>query len=151
MTTAYPISRGLPDPIYEADIYRDVPTKRLFAWVIDVALIAAMVMVLTLFSFLTALFFLPLLWAIVSFLYRWSTLAGGSATLGMRFMAIEIRQGDGSPLDGQSALLHTAGYFVSVVTFPLQLISIAMMLGTARKQGLTDAVLGTAAVNRGRM
>ena len=148
MTTAYPITRGLPDPTLEADLYQDVPTKRLFAWMIDVVIIGMMVFVLTLFSFFTALFFLPILWTIVSFLYRWSTLAGGSATLGMRFMAIEIRQSDGSPLDAQSALLHTAGYFVSVVTFPLQLISIAMMLGTARKQGLTDAVLGTAAINR---
>ena len=139
---------AFPTRSFEADLYQDVPTKRLFAWMIDVVVIAVMVFFLTLFSFFTALFFLPVLWAIVSFLYRWSTLAGGSATLGMRVMAIEIRQGDGSTLDGQAALLHTAGYFVSVVTFPLQLVSIAMMLGTARGQGLTDAVMGTAAVNR---
>ena len=138
----------LPNPDYHAEVYRDVTTKRFFAWVIDVVLIALIVMVLTVFSFLTALFFLPLLYGIVSFLYRWSTLTAGSATLGMRVMAIRILKADGSPLDGQTAFLHTLGYFISVVTFPLQLISIAMMLGTSRNQGLSDTLLGTVALNR---
>ncbi|NNE79075.1 MAG: RDD family protein [Silicimonas sp.] len=138
----------LPNPEYRREMYQDVPTKRFFAWVIDIAIIAMITLVLTFFSLFTALFFLPLLYGTVSFLYRWSALASGSATLGMRFMAIQILTAEGHRLDGQTALLHTAGYFVSVVTFPLQLVSIAMMLGTARNQGLSDTVLGTVAVNR---
>ena len=65
----------------------------------------------------------------------------------MRLLAIEFRRGDGSHFDGGTAFLHTAGYFASVAIFPAQLISIAMMLLTPRRQGLTDAVLGTTALN----
>ena len=34
MTTAMPAPR-LPDPVHDVDFYRDVPVKRLIAWVID--------------------------------------------------------------------------------------------------------------------
>ena len=61
---------------------------------------------------------------------------------------IEFRDRDGQPFDGGTAFLHTAGYTFSVVTVPLQLISIVMMITTERRQGLTDIILGTAAVNR---
>ncbi|MCG6883540.1 MAG: RDD family protein [Silicimonas sp.] len=149
MTRSYrPRPSGLPDPDYHAEFYRDVPAKRLIAWGIDVILISAIVVVLTFLGFLIPLFFLPFLYFCVSFLYRWSSLASRSATPGMRFAAIELRDRGGQPLDGGTAFLHTAGYAFSVVTFPLQLVSMAMMLMTLRRQGLTDTVLGTAAINR---
>ena len=66
----------------------------------------------------------------------------------MRVMALEMRKGDGNHFDGPTALLHTAGYFASVAIFPLQLVSVVLMLTSERKQGLTDMVLGTAALNR---
>jgi uncharacterized RDD family membrane protein YckC len=66
----------------------------------------------------------------------------------MRLMAIEIRQADGDRLSSQTAMLHTLGYSISVAVPPLQLISVIMMLVTARGQGLTDTVLQTAAINR---
>lgn len=139
---------GLPDPDTQREFYDDVPTKRLIAWVIDSLIIALFVFVLTLLSIFTALFILPLVWLTVGFIYRWITIAGRSATPGMRLVSLEFRRADGSRFDGITALLHTAGYTFSVVTFPLQLISIAMMLMTERKQGLTDMILGTAAINR---
>lgn len=139
---------GLPDPIMESEFYADIPTKRLIAWAVDVVLISLITALLTFLSFFTALFFLPVLYATVSFLYRWVGLSRNSATLGMRLVAIEFKQGDGSPFDATAAFLHTTGYIFSAVTFPLQLISIAMMLITERKQGLTDMIMGTAAVNR---
>ncbi|MBT8417026.1 MAG: RDD family protein [Silicimonas sp.] len=139
---------GLPDPQAQPEFYEDVPTKRLLAWVVDTILIGLIVAVLTLLSIFTALFVLPLVWGVVSFLYRWLSISTHSATPGMRLMSVELRRGDGTRFDGATAFLHTAGYVVSVVTFPLQLISIVMMLMTERKQGLTDMVLGTAAINR---
>lgn len=139
---------GLPNPTSQEELYRDVPVKRLFAWIIDVVVVAILTAVVTPFTFFTALFFLPVLYAILSFLYRWVTLARGSATWGMRMVALEMRQSDGQPFSTGTAFMHTVGYVVSVVTFPLQLISIASMLMTERKQGLSDLVLGTAAINR---
>ncbi|MEO0916393.1 MAG: RDD family protein [Pseudomonadota bacterium] len=146
--TVTPPTSRLPDPDYHAEFYADVPSKRLMAWVIDTVLITAIVVLAVIFGALLPLFFLPLVYAVVSFLYRWGTIAAGSATPGMRFMAIELIDADGRRLDNLTAFLHTAGYTVSVVTVPLQLISIVMMVTTARRQGLTDLILGTAAVNR---
>ena len=143
-----PRPSGLPDPDYHAEFYTDVPSKRLMAWVIDTILIAAVVFLISLTGFLLPLIIFPILFAIVGFFYRWWSIAARSATPGMRFMAIELRDRDGQPFDGATAFLHTTGYTFSVVTVPLQLISIVMMLTTARRQGLTDTILGTAAVNR---
>lgn len=149
MTSRYTSRQsGLPDPEYHAEFYTDVPAKRLMAWVIDVVLITLLTAVFTMLGFLIPLLFLPFFFAIISFLYRWATIASRSATPGMRFMAIELRDRDGGRLDGGTAFLHTLGYAVSVLTVPLQLISVVMMLMTARRQGLTDTVLGTAALNR---
>lgn len=149
MTQSYrPRPSALPDPEYHAEFYADVTAKRLLAWVVDVAFICVIVAVLTVMGFFIPLFFLPVLYFCVSFLYRWGTISARSATPGMRFAAIELRERDGQPLDGGTAFLHTAGYAFSVITVPLQLVSIVMMLMTARKQGLTDTILGTAAINR---
>ena len=139
---------GLPDPHSQPEFYDDVPTKRLIAWIVDSVIIGLFVFILTLLSIFTALFILPLVWLTVGFLYRWITIAGSSATPGMRLVSLEFRRRDGTPFDGTNAFLHTAGYTFSVLTCPLQLISIGLMLMTERKQGLTDMILGTAALNQ---
>jgi uncharacterized RDD family membrane protein YckC len=139
---------GLPDPDTDPALYEDVPTKRLFAWVVDVIIIALLTAIVVPFTLFTAFFFLPVLYAVISFLYRWVSLSRSSATPGMRLMAIELRDRMGERLDAGQSLLHTIGYFVSVAVFPLQLVSIALMLISARRQGLTDHVMGTAALNR---
>jgi uncharacterized RDD family membrane protein YckC len=122
--------------------------KRLLAWVVDVAVIAVLTAIVVPFTFFTGLFFLPLLFLFVGFLYRWATISTGSATWGMRLAAIELRDAQGARFDSLTAFLHTLGYTVSVSVFPLQLVSIVLMLVSDRKQGLTDHVLGTAALNR---
>jgi uncharacterized RDD family membrane protein YckC len=139
---------GLPDPARAGQFYDGVALKRGLAWVIDVALIAVLSALVVPFTAFTALFFFPLLMVVLGFFYRWATLAGGSATWGMRLMAIEIRERDGGPLTGATAFWHTAGYCLSVAMAPLQLISCVLMVALGRGQGLTDMVLGTAAVNR---
>jgi uncharacterized RDD family membrane protein YckC len=148
MTMTHDPAWGLPDPVTQAEFYADVPTKRLLAWIVDTVLIVALTALVVLFTAFTALFFLPLAFLAVGFLYRWVTIANRSATPGMRLLAIELRAGDGGRLDPMLAGLHTLGYSLSMAIFPLQLVSIALMLMTDRKQGLTDHVLGTAAVNR---
>jgi uncharacterized RDD family membrane protein YckC len=139
---------GLPDPHDRADFYASVLPKRGFAWVADSILIALLAAIALPFTAFTGIFFFPFLMAVIGFFYRWFTIAGGSSTWGMRLMGIELRGADGLRLTSQDALLHTAGYTVSVVVFPLQLISVLMMLMSPRRQGLSDLVLGTAAINR---
>ena len=146
LTTALP--HGLPDPERDADFYARVPTKRALAWLADVTLVLIVSVLILPFTAFTGLFFFPVLMMMVGFTYRWFTIAGGSATWGMRLMRIELRDHAGGRLNGLTALLHTAGYTVSVVTFPLQLISAAMMAATPRGQGISDYLLGTTAINR---
>ena len=64
MTTA------LPDPYTNAEMYADVPTKRLIAWGVDFLVIAGITVVLVPITLFTALFYLPFLWLMASFLYH---------------------------------------------------------------------------------
>ena len=137
----------LPDPERQAGFYDGVLVKRFLAWIVDVVLIALVTLVISTVT-IVGLFMMPLIFLAVGFLYRWMTLAGGSATWGMRLMAIEFRDWRGQRLDFMQAFLHTLGYAVSVSVAPLQLISVVCMFATERGQGLTDMVLGTVALNK---
>jgi uncharacterized RDD family membrane protein YckC len=148
ITTPYAAPAGLPDPALEAEFYDGVVVKRGIAWIIDVLLIGLLTAVAVPATAFTGLFYLPVLFAIVAFLYRWFALSRMSATPGMLLTGICLLRRDGERLDGTTAFLHVSGYSVSVMLFPLQLISVALMLGTERAQGLTDHVIGTAAVRR---
>ena len=138
----------LPDPDMQPDFYAGVTSKRLLAWIIDVILIIGLVAVVLPFTAFTGFFFLPFLHLVLSFAYRFVTIAGGSATFGMRFTGIEFRDLNGRKFDSTTAFLHTLGYTVSVAVPILQLVSIVMMLASSRGQGLTDSLLGTTALNR---
>ena len=138
----------LADPVTQPQFYRDVAGKRLLAWVVDTILVFLIcLLILPFTAFVAAFFFLGLM-AVVGFVYRLISLTGGSATLGMRLFAIEFRRADGTRFDLGTAFLHTVGYTVSWAVAPLQLISIVLMATSARGQGLTDMMLGTAALNR---
>jgi uncharacterized RDD family membrane protein YckC len=138
----------LPDPELMPEFYAWVPAKRLAAWAVDTLLILALTAVVLVATALLTLLILPVLYAAVNIAYRTVTLARWSATPGMALMAIELRDGRGLRLDAMTAFLHTLGYTVSVLLVPLQVASVALMLITRRRQGLTDLVLGTAMINR---
>lgn len=139
---------GLPDPDTQSEFYQDVVIKRLLAWVIDVVLIVAMCILVSLLTFGIGFFLWGLIYLAVGFVYRVTTLTSKSATLGMRLTAIELRNHRGERFDRGTSALHTIAYYISMSTFVLQMISIVMMFTTPRGQGLGDMVLGTAAVNR---
>ena len=139
---------SLPDPEYQAEFYADVPVKRALAWGVDTILIALITLLVVPFTLFLGLFFLPVLYMSISFLYRTVGLARHSATPGMRLMAIEFRDRTGARFDRGTAFLHTLGYTLTIGTLLPQLLSIGLMLTTARGQGLTDMVLGTVAINK---
>jgi len=139
---------GHPDPDRLPAFYGGVPGKRVIAWLIDwvvASVIAALLLPLTLFL---GLFVFPVMVAVVGFVYRWSTLAGGSATWGMRLMAIELRDTDGLRLDGATAFWHVALHYGLLIVSPGLVISGVVTLMTPKRQGLHDLVLGTVALNR---
>lgn len=146
---SYPMTRSpLPDPTYNAVYYDGVLPKRLFAWIIDAALMVAAMMVLSVIS--VGIFFL--LWIPVhfalAFLYRWSTISARSATLGMRVMNIELRGPSGARLTSGEAALHTGSYLIFATFFLIQLISIGMMIGRPFNRSLPDEIVGSVMINR---
>jgi uncharacterized RDD family membrane protein YckC len=139
---------GLPDPDLQPGFYDGVTAKRLVAWIIDMVLIGIVTAVIVLFTAFIALFFLPVVFLIVGFVYRVVTLAGASATPGMRVMGIEFRDRSGHRFDLAHAGLHTLGYTVSLSMVLPQVVSVILMLTSSRGQGLSDIVIGSAAINR---
>lgn len=148
MTFAFTPASGLPDPDTQGEFYADVPMKRLVAWVIDAALIFLAALLISLLTIGIGFFFFGVLIVAIAFIYRTVSLANRSATPGMRLAAIELRNHRGERFDLATAALHTLAYQVSVSMVLPQIVSIVLMLTTARAQGLTDHALGTAAVNR---
>ena len=138
----------IPDPDTQPEFYADVPTKRLIAWLIDTMLVGLICLLIVPFTAFTGLFFFPLLMLTVGFAYRVVTLARGSATCGMRLVAIEFRTLSGQRFDLGLAFLHTLGFTLSCIFAVVQVASIVFMLTTPRAQGVTDHVLGTVALNR---
>ena len=136
-----------PDPVRHAAFYQGVLPKRFLAWVMDVVLIAVVTALIVPFTAFTALLFLPALFLVVGFVYRWVTLSGRSATWGMRLMNIEFLDRNGQRFDAGTALLHTLGYSLSMAFVMPQILSVALMMLTSRRQGLSDMVLGSVAIN----
>lgn len=139
---------ALPDPDTQPEFYADTASKRAIAWVVDAVLIGILCFFAVIMTVFIGLFFLPVIWMVLSFAYRVVTLANGSATWGMRLMAIEFRNAQGMRFNLGEAFLHTLGYTLSLAVFPLQLVSAVLMMTTARGQGLTDHVMGSVALNR---
>lgn len=136
-----------PDPERHEEFYEGVLTKRFLAWVFDLILIAVLTALIVPFTAFTALFFLPALFLGVGFVYRWITLTGRSATWGMRLMSIEFLDRQGQRFDAGTALVWTLGYSLSMAFVLPQILSVVLMLISARRQGLTDHVLGSVAIN----
>ncbi|MDX2485629.1 MAG: RDD family protein [Pseudodonghicola sp.] len=139
---------ALPDPYNQPQFYDGVPTKRLIAWLFDSAVTFVLCLGVVLATAFVGLLIWPFLFLVLGFAYRVVTLANGSATWGMRFAGIELRDAAGARLDLGGAVAHTAGYTISIAFPILQVISVVMMLTGARGQGLTDTFLGTVALNR---
>jgi uncharacterized RDD family membrane protein YckC len=134
---------SLPDPVVQPEFYDSVPFKRAMAWVID--FVATVGLIVTLF---TSVFFLPLLFMAISIAYRTVMLGRFGATLGMMVMALTWRRLDGRAPDTGTALFYSAAHAAMWTVFPLQIISVALILLSPLRQGLHDHLLGTTMLRR---
>ena len=138
----------IPYPQSHPEFYESVTTKRFFAWLIDSAIVLAILIITSPFTFFLSLFLFPFFYAAIDFIYRTATLSMGSATFGMRIMAIELRHESGHRLDFITSVFHTIGLYVSYTFVLVQLLSIGMMVMRDDRKSLTDMVIGTVMVNR---
>lgn len=139
---------ALPHPEHDRALYADVPVKRLLAWVVDSLLIALLTAIAVPLTAFTALFFLPALWIGIGLVYRVLSLTGRSATPGMRLMGIELRTHRGERFGLADASVHTLLYSLCISMLLPQVLSIGLILGSARGQSLPDLALGSVALNR---
>ncbi|MFY0691412.1 MAG: RDD family protein [Paracoccaceae bacterium] len=146
--SAYPPLSALPDPDTQADFYEGVPLKRLLAWVVDTVLIALATIVVATLPLFIGWFFLPLIFLVLSVIYRAGTITQASATPGMRLFNVELRNTQGLRLNNGEAIVHTLGYLVCTAFFLPQLISVLLILLSARGQALHDLITGTALINK---
>lgn len=142
------ISDNHPDPARAPQFYTSVPSKRLIAWVIDIAVTLLLTLLFIPFTAFTGLFFFPVFAMLIGFAYRTLTIAASSATWGMRMMSIELRDARGERFDFGQALIHTLGYSFSFAFVLIQFVSVILMLGSARGQSLIDLALGSVMINR---
>jgi uncharacterized RDD family membrane protein YckC len=144
------------DPYSEPDLFRNVPARRVIAFIIDVVVLAVPValaiLFIAVFGLLTlglgwALFWLvspaSIIWAIV---YYGTTLGGPhSATVGMRMMDLELRTWYGAPGYFVLGAAHAVLFWISIsVLSPLILL---IGLFNARRRLAHDFVLGTVVIN----
>ena len=140
------------DPTVRPERYDGVRTRRLFAFLIDAAVVLFLMVVayvaiavVGLFTFGLLWLLLPAVWPVVAILYSVLTLGGpNSATPGMRFTGIEMRTVGGGQMDYGLALLHALLFWASLAILTPFVLLVALF--TERKQLLHDLVIGSVAV-----
>ena len=151
------ISPRLPDPENAPELFEGLLTRRVFAYLIDLVLIGAMILVFGVIGliggFLTfglAWLALPVLVPASIVLYYAATLGSPKrATVGMQAMDIVLTPTRGQPLDGWMALIHAGAFWISAwISLPLSLL---FALFTPRRQMLHDLVVGALIVRRSPM
>ena len=131
-------------------------TRRIFAFLIDVVVMAVPLAFFAIFIFVFGLVTLGLGWflfalfgpiAVVwALLYYGLTFGGAhSATIGMRMMDIEMRTWYGAPAYFVLGAVHAVGYWLSV-SFLTPLVLLVPLIND-RKRLLHDIVLGTIVIN----
>ncbi len=143
---------ALPHPDFDAQFYETVPLKRLVAFLIDIVIIAILsILTVAVFGVLTLgigfALFMPITF-LVSFAYRWLTIAARSATFGMLFMGIEFRGRDGLHLTSQEAMIHSGIFIALTITVIGWIATVITIMASERHQSLPDLFLGSAAINR---
>lgn len=126
-----------------------VRSRRIFAVCLDLVLVSLLVGVISfVLFFLTlglSLFILPPLFPFVAFFYNGFSISGWRmATPGMRFMDLEMRLTDGSPVPFLYAAVHAVLFYVSWMFPPVFLISLI----TLDKRCLHDIFSGVIVTRR---
>lgn len=154
-TSSVDRSKAAFDPIQNPELFESVRSRRIFAFLIDVIIIALLTFGAGVLVFVLGVFTLGLgfmLYAIlptaVALLYVAFTLGGPRAsTLGMRAMGLEMRLWYGARPYPLLAAVHVLLFWFSIsLLTPLVLL---VSLLSDRKRLLHDIVLGTVVINSG--
>jgi uncharacterized RDD family membrane protein YckC len=147
----------LPDPSTAPELFDGVLTRRVIAYFIDLAVMGALVLALTIAGAILGVLTFGLALASLVFvipaaivLYYGATLGSARrATVGMQMMDIVLTPTRGQPLDGWMAIFHALVFWLTFwICWP---VSLLFALFTPRRQMIHDLVVGTLMVRRSPM
>lgn len=141
------------DPVRQRQYFEGVLTRRVIAFLIDIAIIFVLTTIAYVVLFVAGIFTLGLLWLlfgavfpVVALGYCAYTLSRPqSATLGMRFVDLQMRTWYGAPMYALLAAFHAILFYVSVTFLTPFILLIAPFNG--RKRCLHDFLAGTVVIN----
>lgn len=147
----------LPDPATAPELFDGVLTRRVIAYFIDLAILGALVLGLTIVGAILGVLTFGLAMASLIFvipaaivIYYGMTLGSSRrATVGMQMMDIVLTPTRGQPLDGWMAIFHALVFWLTFwICWP---VSLLFALFTPRRQMIHDLVVGTLMVRRSPM
>jgi uncharacterized RDD family membrane protein YckC len=144
------------DPLLQPELFRGLLTRRVFAFLIDLVVLAIPVILAYVFIAVFGLITLGLGWllfwlvwpasVIWALIYYGSSLGGPhSATLGMRVMDLELRTWYGAPSYFVLGATHAVLFWVSISFLTPLVLLVGLFNG--RRRLLHDIVLGTVVIN----
>jgi uncharacterized RDD family membrane protein YckC len=144
------------DPVLQPELFRGVAIRRVFAFLIDLVVIAIPVILGYLFIGVFGLITLGLGWALFwlawpasvvwAILYYGASIGGAhSATIGMRVMDLELRTWYGAPGYFVLGAMHAVLFWVSISFLTPLIVLVGLFNG--RRRLLHDIVLGTVVIN----
>lgn len=142
--------------LQDSRLYEGVRTRRVFAFLIDYAIVLLLMIPFGILVFLLGVLTLGLGWMLfgvlfplVALTYVWNTLGGEKqATKGMQMMGIRLERLDGGRVDGLLAIVHSVLFWAgNVVLTPFILLATLVL---DRKRTVHDLLLGTVVVRSDR-
>ncbi|KKB10261.1 RDD family protein [Devosia chinhatensis] len=148
---------ALPDPSSAPELFEGLLTRRVTAYLIDLALIGVITIGLSLGAIVLGLFtfglsLLSLAFVVPASVVIYYALTLGSAkraTIGMQAMDIVLTPTRGQPLDGWMAALHALLFWLTFwISWP---VTLAFALFMPRRQMIHDLIMGTLMVRHSPM
>jgi uncharacterized RDD family membrane protein YckC len=148
---------ALPDPSTAPELFDGVLKRRVFAYLLDVAILVSVAATIGLISVILGFFTFGIPWVLLPVLipliilgYYAITLGSPMrATVGMSIMDIVLVPARGYPLDGWKILIHPIVFWITVwIAWP---VSLLVALFTPRRQMVQDLVTGTLMLRRSPM
>lgn len=147
----------LPDPNTFPELFENLITRRVMAFVIDTFVLTLIVSVVAIIGFIMGLFTFGLSWFALLFVlplsivaYYGTTLGSEKrATIGMSVMDLVLTPARGGPMDGWTAFAHPLLFWITSWILPP--FSLMVALFTPRRQMIHDYIMGTLMVRRSPM
>lgn len=147
----------LPDPVSNPDLFDGVLTRRVMAFLVDMAIVGVLLLVVMTVGLVVGFLTFGIGWLVTVIAlpviiigYYAATLGSHArATIGMQMMDLVLTPTRGQPLEGPLAFVHTLLFWITWwISWP---VSLAFALFTPRRQMVHDLVAGTLMLRRSPM